>query len=223
MSKGHQKTFHLWQALGMFLWLEGLNYLWIVVGSALYAVGTVLFLFPHALLLGGTSGISVILNRYLPVSPGSFLMIINFSLLILAFFILGKGMAVKTFIGSTLTTLFVGLLEGLVEGSKPIFSNLYVSAVVGALIIAVASGIMFYVDSSSGGTDIIALIVKKFSSIQIGKALLLTDCLIVLVGGLLTGIPFLIGSTVGLLIKTFGIDGVIACIKRIKKDGNKSC
>ena len=77
---------------------------------------------------------------------------------------------------------------------------------------------MFYVDSSSGGTDIIALIVKKFSGIKIGKALLMTDVLIVLVGGALSGITVLISSSVGLLIKALGIDLVIFLIKkRIKK------
>ena len=85
----------------------------IFAGSVLYAASTVLFIFPHSLLLGGTSGISVILESFLPFSAGSILMMINFSLLILAFLILGKGMAVKTLIGSTLTTLFIGIFEKL--------------------------------------------------------------------------------------------------------------
>ena len=75
---------------------------------------------------------------------------------------------------------------------------------------------MFFVDSSSGGTDIIALIVKKFSGIQIGKALLITDILIVLIGGWFLGITLLISSVVGLLIKTLGIDFVISIIKKFR-------
>ena len=142
---------------------ESINYLCIVLGSILYAAATVAFIFPHSLLLGGTSGISVILNAYLPFSPGTILVIINFSLLVLAFFVLGRDMAVKTFVGSTLTTLFVGFFEKLLRFEKPIASNIFLSALMGAAIIAVASGIMFYVNSSSGGTDIIALIVRKYS------------------------------------------------------------
>ena len=75
---------------------------------------------------------------------------------------------------------------------------------------------MFFVDSSSGGTDIIALIVKKFSGIQIGKALLITDILIVLIGGWFLGITLLISSVVGLLVKTLGIDFVISIIKKFR-------
>ena len=204
-TKVGQKTF----------WMTALIYILIALGSALYALGTVLFIFPVSLLLGGTSGISVILTSILPFSPGMILMVINFSLLFLAFFILGRDMAVKTLIGSLLTTLFVGLFEKLFIFESPIVSNPYFSALVGASVIALASGVMFYVDSSSGGTDIIALIVKKFTRLKIGRALLFTDILIVLVGGAFLGLRLLLASVLGFLIKTFGIDGVIFVIGKL--------
>ena len=193
------------------------NYCLIVLGSILYAVATVAFIFPHSLLLGGTSGISVILNAYIPFSPGAILMAINFLLILAAFIVLGKEMAVKTFVGSALTTVFVGVFEK-VFNSGAIISNIYVSCFVGAAIIALASGVMFYVKSSSGGTDIIALIVQKYSNINIGRALLITDFLIVIVGGIVSGYIILVSSFVGLLVKTFGIDYVIGLIK--KKNSN---
>lgn len=190
------------------------DFLMIFIGSVLYAVSTVLFIFPHSLLLGGTSGISVILQSFIPFSAGTILMGINFSLIILAFLILGKSMALKTLIGSTLTTLFIGIFEKLLVLDGFLIGNPLLSALVGAGIIAVASGVMFYIDSSSGGTDIIALIVQKFSSIRIGRALLITDILIVLIGGLLSGFPILMASFLGLVLKTLGIDFVIAQIRR---------
>ncbi len=198
------------------------NYGLIILGSILYAIATVAFIFPHSLLLGGTSGISVILNAYIPFSPGAILVIINFSLLIAAFVVLGKEMAVKTFVGSTLTTVFVGIFEKMFDNSTILISNIYISAFVGAAIIALASGIMFYVKSSSGGTDIIALIVKKYSNINIGKSLLITDFLIVIVGGIVSGYTVLASSFIGLLIKTFGIDFVIEVINK-NKARNKKC
>ena len=191
------------------------TYLLITIGSILYALATDLFIFPHKLLLGGTSGISVILEAWLPFSPGTILMIINFALILLAFFVLGSGMAIKTFVGSTLTTLFIGLFEPL--GMVAVVPNSFISAVIGATIIAVASGVMFYVDSSSGGTDIIALIVQKYSSIDIGKSLLITDFLIVIAGGILSGYIIAISSFIGLLIKTLGIDLVIDLIKKYSR------
>ena len=196
------------------------NYCLIVFGSILYAVATVAFIFPHSLLLGGTSGISVILNAYIPFSPGVILVAINCMLIIAAFIILGKEMAVKTFVGSALTTVFVGVFEKIFNG-EAVISNIYISAFVGAALIALASGIMFYVKSSSGGTDIIALIVQKYSNINIGKALLITDFLIVIVGGIVSGYIILASSFIGLLIKTFGIDYVIELIQMTGKRNKK--
>ena len=189
----------------------------IILGSILYAIATVAFIFPHSLLLGGTSGVSVILNEYVPFSPGSILVAINFLLLIAAFVVLGREMAVKTFVGSSLTTVFVGVFEKIFSIGV-LIPNIYLSSITGAALIALASGIMFYVKSSSGGTDIIALIVQKYSEMNIGRALLTTDFLIVIAGGLLSGWVLLVSSFAGLLVKTFGIDFVIGLLRLKRKD-----
>jgi uncharacterized membrane-anchored protein YitT (DUF2179 family) len=190
----------------------------ILLGGLLYALSTVLFIFPHGLLLGGTSGISVILEAFLPFSPGTILLAINTVLLIVAFIILGKQMALRTFVGSTVATVMITLTEQIVQLQAPVIPIPWLSALTGAAIIAVASGVMFYVDSSSGGTDIVALIVRKYSSIDIGKALLLTDFLIVVAGGILSGWTIGLSSMAGLLVKTLGIDFVISLIKRGRKN-----
>ncbi|MBQ4269154.1 MAG: YitT family protein [Clostridia bacterium] len=196
---------------------EIVAYALILLGACLYAVGTVFFIFPNGLLLGGTSGISVILNAFLPFSPGTILTAINVLLIVVAFFVLGKDMAIKSFVGSIATTATIALTEKLFVLNAPVVENDYLSALCGAAIIAVASGVMFYVDSSSGGTDIVALIVKKYSKLEIGKALLCTDVLIVIVGGILSGWTVAISSFLGLLIKTLGIDLVIRLIKKCTK------
>ena len=194
------------------------DYCMILLGGLLYALSTVLFIFPHGLLLGGTSGISVILEAFLPFSPGTILLAINTVLLIVAFIILGKQMALRTFVGSTVATVMITLTEQIVQLQSPVIPIPWLSALTGAAIIAVASGVMFYVDSSSGGTDIVALIVRKYSSIDIGKALLLTDFLIVVAGGILSGWTIGLSSMAGLLVKTLGIDFVISLIKRGRKN-----
>ena len=191
------------------------EYALILLGAILYGLSTILFVFPHELLLGGTSGIAVILAKILPLTAGEVSVTLNISLIIVAFFVLGKGMAIKTFFGSLFTTIAIGLFEKILPVEEPPIANMYLSALAGAAVIAVASGIMFYVDSSSGGTDIVALIVKKFFPIHIGRALLLTDLLIVLVGGIMAGISMLCSSFIGLLVKTLGIDAVIGIIKRV--------
>lgn len=189
------------------------DYALILLGSFLYMLGTCLFIFPHGLLLGGTSGISVILARFLPFSPAAILSGINIVLMLLAALLLRRSMAVRTFVGSLLTTLFIGGFDRLFTVTAPPIRNVFLSAILGAAVIALASGILFYVDASSGGTDIIALIIRKYSRIRIGRALLITDVVIVLLGGIPTGLA----SFTGLFIKTLGIDGVMALIRRMKK------
>ena len=189
----------------------------ITVGSFIYALATVLFIFPHSVVMGGTSGIAVIVGDLLSVTPSVISVILNLSLIVLAFIILGRGMAVKTLIGSLLTTVFIGALDGVFALDAPLVYSDWLSALIGAVMIAVASGFMFYVDSSSGGTDIVALILKKYVSIPIGRALLVTDVLIVIVGGLLAGWHVLLVSALGFLIKTLGIDAVIGVIRSSRR------
>ena len=191
----------------------------ILVASILYAISTHLFIFPSKVLLGGTSGIALILASLLPHTPGTYSVIMNSSLIVLAFLILGKDMAIKTLIGSSLTTVFIGVLEKPLSMQQPLVQDPYIAAIFGAIIIAIASAMMFYVDSSSGGTDIVALIVRRFSRLHIGKALLVTDILIVIVGGLFSDIHILISSFIGLLIKTLGIDAVIYLIEKFNDKG----
>ena len=198
-----------------------IEYFLILLGSILYGFATVFFIFPQSLFLGGTTGISVILTAFWKQSPGSIFTVINVLLLLLALIILGKSMALKTFVGSTLTTIFIAVFEKIFPFEKAPISHPFPSALIGAAIIACASAIMFYVDSSSGGTDIIALIIKKFSDIKIGKALLITDILIVVVGGIVSGWMIALSSFAGLLVKTLGIDFVIKQIISAQKKDNR--
>lgn len=188
----------------------------ILLASVLYAIGTVWFIFPHGLFLGGTSGISVILTAFLKASPGVLLFIINMALLALAFLLLGRRIAFKTLLGSSATAVCIALVERYLTPAEPLIPSLLLSATVGALILAVAGGVLFFVGSSSGGTDIVALIVQRFSRIRnIGRALFVTDVLIVLVGGILTNVPMLLCSLLGLFLKTLGIDVLVALLARL--------
>ena len=190
------------------------EYLLILDYSLLYALSTLLFVFPHSLLLGGTSGISVILESVTRLTPGSMLMAINTALIVVAFFLLGKEMGTKTLIGSLATSTFIGLLEPLLTFREAVIPNLFLSAFVGAGLIAIASSGLFYIKSSSGGTDVLALILRKYTGFQTGRALLITDILIVVVGGLLADQTLFLSSLMGLLVKTTGIDVMTSVLQK---------
>ena len=199
---------------------EAKSVLFILLGCIVYSLGTVCFIFPNGLLLGGTSGVSIILTSIWSITPGTMLSIINLTLLVVAFFVLGKGVAVKTLVGSIFTIFFISFLERVFAFEKPLIVNNFHAAIIGAVLVAIASGLIFYVDASSGGTDIIALIVHKYWKINVGRALLITDFFIVVAGGVLSGWIIGLSSLIGLLIKTFGIDFVLSIIQKWKNKSN---
>ncbi len=189
------------------------KYLIIVLGSVLYAVATVAFIFPHSLLIGGTSGIAAVFGAYTPFSLGTVFVAINFLLIAIAMVVLGKGLTSKTFAGSALTAVFVGVFEKLIGGQAVIPSPFF-SAIIGAVLIAAACGILFAVNSSSGGTYIIAMIVRKCAKRNMGRVPIIIDLVIVTLGGFLLGFMTFINSFLGFLLKTFGMDFVFCKIGR---------
>lgn len=194
----------------------------IVLGSLVYAAALHFFIFPYGILLGGTGGVSVLLNRLLPrLSPENYLVIINTLLMVAAVVMLGKGMAGKTMLGSFLTTVFIGAMDSAAPGSVPLIGNVFISAGIGAVVVAIGSTMLFCVDSSSGGTDIIALIIQKYARIQTGRALLISDILIVLLGITFCSWTVAAASLMGLLIKTFGIDLLIQWFHRLLRHFGK--
>lgn len=193
------------------------EYLLIVICGVLYALCMHLFLFPLDLVSGGTGGLSVIINAFLPFSSSNISVVVNTSLLVAAFILLGSSMAIKTTVGSLVTTLAIGLFGAVLPTGVPLVSNVYLSSIIGSVLLAVLSGFLFYLGSSSGGTDILALIIRKYSGVNVGMALLLTDLLIVIGGGFVFDIHIAIASLIGLVIKTFGIDLVIYILKKLPK------
>ncbi len=184
-------------------------------GSVIYGFATSYFIFPHNIILGGTSGIAVILNRFLSFSAGTYSVVLNSLLLILGVIFLGKGMAGRTLFGSTMTTIAIGIFDMFSNASNPWIENSVLSTIIGSALIAVASALMFYVKSSSGGTDIVALIVQKYSSLNIGRCLFLTDVLIVIFGCICFEPKVIVASVLGFLIKVFGIDFMISKINKM--------
>ena len=189
------------------------DYAMLVLGGIVYAIGTHFFIFSGDVVLGGTSGISVILNRFIPFSPNEIITVINLLLILLAFAVLGRSIGTRTLVGSLVTTAGIYLLE-LIPLASPLIPDTLLSGAVGALIIALASALLFSVNGSSGGTDILALIVRHFSGMNIARALFVTDILIVLLGGILLGWYGALCSALAFLIKVGGIELFTLWVKR---------
>ena len=194
-----------------------IDWLWLTAGTLLVAIGVYFFKFPNHFSTGGVSGISVILAHYFPkLSAGTFVYIINMLLLLLGFLVIGKGFGVKTAYVSILMSSVIWVLERAVPLSAPLTSQPLVELVFAVTLPAVGSAILFHEDASSGGTDIIAMIVQRHSTLDIGKALLASDWVITLMACVAFGLETGLLSVLGLLIKSVMVDMVLDNINTSK-------
>ena len=157
------------------------RYILLTFGVLLTAVGVYFFKFPNNFSTGGVSGLSLILGRMLPspvLTPSVFVFIINMALLVVGFIFLGRGFAFSTVYCSVVLSLAVNVMERFWPLSHPLTNQPLLELCFAVLLPAVGSAILFHLDASSGGTDIIAMIVRKYTSMNIGMALMVADALI---------------------------------------------
>lgn len=188
------------------------------VGTLLLAAGVYFFKSPNHFATGGVSGLSIILANYLPLDQSTLLTIINALMLILGFIFLGKGCTFKTVYCSIVYSLENVAFEQIFKAAGttfPLTNQPFMELVYAILLTGVGSAIIFNSGASSGGTDIVALILKKYTSLNVGRALLLTDILIACTS-FVFGVEAGLYSVLGLFAKAFVIDGVIEDIGKSK-------
>ena len=193
------------------------EYLLLTLSTALLSVGVYFFKFPNHFTTGGVSGISILLGEVLTfATPATMNMIINYALLLVGLIVLGKGFTLRTVYCSVLYALIIWVLEKVYPMSKPFTDQPLLEMFFAILLPASGSAIMFNMDASSGGTDVVAMIVKKYTSMNIGTALMVSDAVIALCSVFVFGIKTCLFSVLGLMMKAFLIDSVIESINLCK-------
>ncbi len=186
------------------------EWLLITAGVLVLTVGVYFFKFPNHFSTGGVTGIAIVLGHYIPaVTPGTLVTIINVLLLILGFAVFGKSFGIRTVYASLLMSGTLQLLEILVPLDAPMTSQPLVELMFAVGLPAVGSAILFNLDASSGGTDIIAMILRKFTSLNIGIALLCSDIIITVSACFAFGMETGLFSILGLIIKSLFMDVVM--------------
>lgn len=181
------------------------------IGVFIMALGLYLFLIPANLAVGGVTGLAMVIQSYFPsVNLGLLMAVFNVILLILAFTVIGKEFGGYTIYCSFFLSAVIGLFEALIPLSGAIVDDMLINLVFGIVIQGVGMAIIFYQNASTGGTDIIAKIVDKYTHIGIGKALFLSDSLITLMAGLAFGPVLGLYAFLGIMVNGLVIDKVIA-------------
>lgn len=193
------------------------NFLLITLGTILTAVGIYFFKFPNNFSTGGVSGISILLGKLVPfLSPAVSMWAINLILLLIGFLFFGRGFGLMTAYCSMLYSFLTWLFEVIYPMTAPFTDQPFLELCFAMMLPAVGSAILFNCNASTGGTDIVAMILKKYTSLDIGKALLVSDALIAFSACFVFDIRTGLFSLLGLIIKAFVVDSVIESINLCK-------
>lgn len=191
--------------------------LFLTLGTALVALGVYFFKFPNNFSTGGVTGIAVILSSLFPaVTSSTFASVINLLFLVLGFLVLNRGFGIRTVYCSLLFSALLSGLEWLVPLSGPLTDEKLLELFFAIIFPALGSAILFNLEGSTGGTDILAMILKKYTSLDIGRALLCVDVLIAASTLIVFDVETGLCSLLGLALKSVLVDNVIESLNRKK-------
>ena len=193
------------------------EFLLMTLGTALVSAGVYFFKFPNNFSMGGVSGLALLLGRLMPfLSPSTFNTILNLLFLVLGFLMLDKGFGFRTVYCSILYVALVQLFEIFCPLSGPLTDQLMLELLFAVILPAFGSAILFNIGASSGGTDIAAMILKKYTGLDVGRALLCSDVAIAAAALWVFDIRAGLCSLLGLALKSVLVDSAIESFNRRK-------
>lgn len=191
-----------------------------IVGAFILASGFVFFMRPYQIVPGGVSSLGMIMNHIFPsIEMGTFAMMFDIPLMLIGFRVFGGGFGAKTVIAAFLSPLFMNLLSYLVPGQNPAemfggvmdFSNdMIMVCVFGGALVGAGVGLVIRAGATTGGTDIVALLMQKYLGIGFARSLFIADASIVILGIIVFGdwkLPMY--SLVTIFVSTKVVDFVI--------------
>lgn len=192
------------------------EYILLTAATLILVVGVYVFKFPNNFSFGGVTGLAIVLGAIMPVTPGTITFVINMLLLAVGFVFLGKGFGVRTVYVSLLMSAGLSLAEVCFPMEVALTNQPVLELIYAIVLPAFSSAVLFNIGASGGGTDIIAMILKKYTTMNIGAALFLVDLGIVIASCMVFDAETGLFSLCGLLAKSLVVDNVIESINLCK-------
>ncbi len=187
-----------------------------LIGVFLVAVNYNMFLVPNNLVIGGVSGLAIILKKLIYIEPVMFIYFINTILLIISFFILGWKKTSKSVVGSLLFPLFVTLTAPLVAKLNIQFESNIIMVLISGLMLGLGSGLIYKTGFTTGGTDIIGQILGDKKKVSFGTSILIINAIIVLCGGYFFGYEKVVYTIIILFLNSTIVDRILLGISDSK-------
>ncbi|WP_343286554.1 YitT family protein [Flavonifractor sp. An82] len=193
------------------------EFVWMNVAALMISVGVYCFKFPNNFSIGGVSGLSILLGKVLPMlSASTYNTIINVLFLILGFIMLDKGFGFRTVYCSLLSAGLIQVFSWVWPLTEPLTDQLMLELFFAVILPALGAAILFNIDASSGGTDIAAMILKKYTGLDVGTALLISDVAIAAAALFVFDATAGLCSLLGLALKSVLVDSAIESLNRRK-------
>lgn len=186
------------------------------LGTFIVAIGIYFFKFPNHFSTGGVAGLAIVIPRIIHLSPGYVTFFLNAFFMLLGFLILGKSFGIKTAYSSTLLSIIILLLEKNLPLKETLTNEPILELFFAILLPAIGSAILFNYGASTGGTDVIAMIIKKYTGMEIGNSLFVSDVIITLLIFLAFDVKTGLYSVVGLMSKSLVLNHSIEGFNMVK-------
>ena len=193
-----------------------LNIFYFLTGIVIFSVAFTFFLLPHDLVFGGVSGLSIIFKDLFGINTSLFVLIASLILLVLSFIILGKKKTMGSILGSLLLPLFLAIMGYVSELINYHNTDLFICSIFGGVFAGVGLGLVYKAGFTTGGTDILNQIIHKTIKISLGKAMFLTDGIIVTSSIFVFGFTKFMYAVMVLYIITVMTDRVILGVGKSK-------
>jgi len=187
--------------------------IYIVIGSVILAIGLYFFLIQHNVAAGGISGLSLVLSQVLNVNVGLLNLVLNIIVLVLGALLVSVRFAKKSVLSACTVSATIILLETIFP--EIILTNdMILNVIFGTLIISCGLGIIFYNGGSSGGTDVIAAILNKYTDFPIHISLFLTDLTVIILSTMLIGLEKSLYAVLSIMIQLISLNYIIQGLDR---------
>jgi uncharacterized membrane-anchored protein YitT (DUF2179 family) len=159
------------------------NALLILIGCAINGLAYAMFLIPHHFVPGGVSGIAMIVNYFAGLPVGALIMVLNVPVFLLGLKTMGKKYVVNSLAGMVISSVFIDLFHEVLKlpsaTGNPVLASIY-----GGVMLGVGLGIVFRGRASTGGSDIIGMVLSKYTGMSLGYGIMVTDFLVISASGL---------------------------------------
>ena len=143
----------------------------VTIGTLIVAAGVFFFMLPSNVVAGSLTGLVMVLTNFIPLKISVLTFILNAFLLIIGFIFIGKEFGGKTVYASVLLPIFLGIFELAFPNNQSLTNDVLLDTICYLLVVSVGIALLFRVNASSGGLDIVAKILNKYAHIELGKAM----------------------------------------------------